>query len=73
MSNTRKKLDCMAEMEQRNQQRIAEFRSEEALTEHRRSRLAWIEGYTTAKPGCEEVREQIINRYRHELDFDKEA
>ena len=72
MKNTRKKLERMDMMESRNLQRIAEFDREEWLTEHRRERLAYIEGYTTAKPGCEEVREQIINRYRHELDLDKE-
>lgn len=72
MKNTRKKLERMDMMESRNQQRIADFRSDDGLTEHRRERLAWIEGYTTAKPGCEEVREQIIARYRHELDLDKE-
>lgn len=64
------KLDQIAEIEQRNEQRIADFRTEEEQREHKRSRLAWIEGYTTEKPGCEGVRDQIIARYRHELDLE---
>ena len=64
------KLDQIAEIEQRNDQRIADFRTEEEQREHKRSRLAWIEGYTTEKSGYEGVRDQIIARYRHELDLE---
>ena len=67
----RKKLDQIADMEKRNSQRIGAFVNEEAATEHKRSRLAWIEGYTSEKPGYEGVREQIIAQYRHELGLDK--
>ena len=72
--NTRKKLDRMAEIEQRNKKRLAEFRSaaEDPETEHKRSRLAEIEGYKRDKPGYEGMRDQIIARYRHELGLDKE-
>lgn len=73
MNNTRKKLDRMAESERRNARRIARFNDEAFLTEHRRERLARIEGYTREKPGYEGVREQIIARYRSELKLDKEA
>ena len=62
----------MAESERRNQMRIGAFVNEEAMLEHKRSRLAWIEGYTREKAGHEGVRNQIIARYRHELDLDKE-
>ena len=74
MSNTRRRLDRMAEIEQRNQNRLATFKAaaEDPETEHKRSRLAEIEGYKRDKPGCEGVREQIIARYRHELGLDKE-
>lgn len=50
--NTRKKLDRMAEIEQRNQQRIARFKSaaEDPETEHKRERLAKLQA-ATAKPG----------------------
>ena len=70
MKNTRKKLERMDMMESRNQQRIAEFDREEWLTEHRRERLAYIEGYTTAKPGREAERDAIIERYRRELELE---
>ena len=74
MSRTiRQKLDQLADMERRNDQRIADFRTEEEQREHKRSRLAWIEGYTTEKPGYEGVRDQIIERYRRDLKIDKEA
>lgn len=63
----RKKLEQLAEMEQRNDRRIADFRSKDEQMEHMRSRLAWIEGYTREKPGFEGVREKIINRYRRDL------
>lgn len=67
------KLDQIAEIEQRNDQRIADFCTKEEQREHWRSRLAWIEGYTTEKPGYEGVRDQIIERYRRDLKIDKEA
>ena len=38
--------------------------------EHKRSRLAYIEGYTREKAGYEGVRDQIISRYRSELDLE---
>ena len=69
MKNIRKKLERMAEIEQRNQQRIADFRSPEELTEHRRERLAKLQA-STAKPGMEHIRETAIARYMHELDID---
>lgn len=74
MSRTiRQKLDQLVDMEKRNIQHIADFRDKEEQREHWRSRLAWIEGYTTEKPGYEGVRDQIIERYRRDLKIDKEA
>ena len=70
MRSIRSKLDQLADMERRNDQRIADFRDEEEQREHKRSRLAWIEGYTAEKLGYEGIRDQIIARYRHELDLE---
>lgn len=50
MSNTRRKLENMAEMEKRNEQRIGAFISKEAEIEHKRERLAKMQA-GTAKPG----------------------
>lgn len=71
MSNTRKKLDRMAEIEQRNQQRLEVFKSmaEDPETEHKRERLAKLQA-ATAKPGMEHIREAAIARYMHELNID---
>lgn len=70
MSKTRKRLERMAEIEQRNEARIGSFIDWEAMMEHKRSRLAYIEGYTREKAGYEGVRDQIISRYRSELDLE---
>ena len=71
MSNIRKKLDRMAEIEQRNQQRLAQFKSlaEDPETEHKRERLAKLQT-AIAKPGMEHIREAAIARYMHELNID---
>ena len=71
MSNTRKKLDRMAEIEQRNKKRLAAFKSaaEDPETEHKRERLAKLQA-ATAKPGMEHIREAAIARYMHELKID---
>ena len=71
MSNTRKKLDRIAEIEQRNKQRIAQFNStaEDPETDHKRERLAKLQA-GTAKPGMEHIREAAIARYMHELKID---
>lgn len=69
MSNTRKKLESMAEMEKRNVQRIGAFISKEDETEHKRERLAKLQA-GTAKPGMEHIREAAIARYMHELKID---
>lgn len=71
MSNTRKKLDRMTEIEQRNKQRIAQFKSaaEDPETEHKRERLVKLQA-GTAKPGMERRREDAIARYMHELKID---
>ena len=68
MSNTRKKLDRMAEIEQRNKQRLAAFKAENEafLTERRRERLAKLQA-STSKPGMEHIREAAIARYMQEL------
>ena len=69
MSRTiRQKLDQLSEIEQRNQQRIQSFDFDSSEIERKRSRLAWIEGYTRAKPGCEAIRDRIIARYHAEPD-----
>lgn len=69
--NTRKKLDRMTEIEQRNQQRLAQFKSlaEDPETEHKRECLAKLQA-GTAKPGMEHIREAAIARYMHELKID---
>lgn len=69
MSNTRRKLENMAEMEKRNEQRIGAFISKEADTEHKRQQLAKLQA-GTAKPGMEHIREAAIARYMHELNID---
>lgn len=66
----REKLEQIAEMEQRNQCRIDEHIFDQQDKEHKRSRLAYIEGYTREKAGYEGVRDQIISRYRSELDLE---
>lgn len=66
----REKLEQIAEMERRNQMRIGAFVNEEAMLEHKRSRLAYIEGYTRPKPGMESVYKAIIARYRKELELE---
>lgn len=69
MSRTiRQKLDQLSEIEQRNQQRISSFDFDSAEIERKRSRLAWIEGYTRDRAGFEGIRDQIIARYHAELD-----
>ena len=70
MNSTRKRLDMMAQAEERNTERINEFASAEERREHMAQRLAYIEGYTTAKPGRETDREAIIDRYRRELELE---
>ena len=69
MSNTRRKLENMAEMEKRNEQRIGAFISKEAEIEHKRERLAKMQA-GTAKPGMEHIREAAIAYYKHELNID---
>ena len=66
----RKRLDMMAEAEERNAERINEFAAAEERREHTAQRLAYIEGYTTAKPGREAERDAIIRRYRRELELE---
>lgn len=72
MGRTRKRLDMIAQSERKNAVRINEFAEAEARKEHLQERLAYIECYTTAKPGRENEREAIIARYRQELDLDRE-
>lgn len=66
----REKLEQIAEMERRNDARIGSFIDWEAMMEHKRSRLAYIEGYTRPKPGMESVYKAIIARYRKELELE---
>jgi hypothetical protein len=66
----RKRLDMMAQAEERNEERINEFVAAEERREHAAQRLAYIEGYTTAKPGREAERDAIIDRYRRELELE---
>ena len=70
-NTTRKKLNRMAEIEQRNKQRLAQFKSmaEDPETEHKREQLAKLQA-GTAKPGMEHIREAAIARYMHELKID---
>ena len=66
----RKRLDMMTEAEERNAERINEFAAAEERREHAAQRLAYIEGYTTAKPGREAERDAIIARYHRELELE---
>ena len=66
----REKLEQIAEMERRNQCRIDEHIFDQQDKEHKRSRLAEIEGYKHAKPGREADFEMIVKRYRKELKLE---
>ena len=67
------KLRQMKRSESKNLGNIAMYGDYSQRTEYKRSRLAWIEGYTTERPGYEGMREQIIRRYRAELNIQQEG
>ena len=63
------KLRQMEQSEAKNMNSIASYNDRSQDMEYKRARLAWIEGYTTEKPGYEGMREQIIRRYHEELNI----
>lgn len=61
---TRERLDSIARAERRNGERINEFTFKEFIEQHMRERLAAIRRYPAWN---EAAKQQIIDRYEHDL------
>jgi hypothetical protein len=61
---TRERLDSMARAERRNGDRITEFAMNEFNAQHMMERLAYIRSYPARN---ENAKQQIIERYEHDL------